>query len=148
MGFKTPAAPRTLKLPVIGSTVTGIVHSVDEEMQMTFDANNRPNGPRFDENGHVVLGTVVVIAALDDKGNPTPNLGKLRIGDAIFTDDRGKPNGMETTSGLKVAIQEALGDDDLDVGDLITVQYIADEPTENPALSGAKVYAVTVKKSA
>lgn len=142
--FKAATA-RTVKLTSIGSSVTGIVSSVDTEVQMAFDENNRPNGPRFDANGNVVMGTVITMATTDDKGDPTANVVKLRVGDSIFT-DKGKEV-SRTTSGLAVAIAEGLAHaraDDLHVGDTITVTYVSDEPVETEGYSPAKVYMVDI----
>lgn len=147
------AAPRTVKFSKIGASVTGIVTSVDTEVQMAFDAENRPNGPRFDGNGNVVLGTTITMATTDDAGDPTENVVKLRVGDSIFT-DKGKPV-MTTTSGLAVAISEGVdraiaagltkGDrDGLEVGDTIQVVYVSNEPAETEGYNPAKVYEVTV----
>ena len=142
--FKSATA-RTVKLTSIGSSVTGVVSSVDTEVQMAFNAENRPNGPRFDENGNVVMGTTITMATTDDKGDPTSNVVKLRVGDSIFT-DKGREV-MRTTSGLAVAIADGLaaaGASDLNVGDTITVAYVADEPVETEGFNPAKVYDVTV----
>ena len=142
--FKAATA-RTVKLSSIGSSVTGIVSSVDTEVQMAFDENNRPNGPRFDANGNVVMGTVITMATTDDKGGPTANVVKLRVGDSIFT-DKGKEV-SRTTSGLAVAIAEGLAHakvGDLHVGDTITVTYVSDEPVETEGYNPAKVYMVEI----
>ena len=142
--FKAATA-RTIKLTSHGSSITGIVSSVDTEIQMTFDANNRPNGPRFDANGNVVMGTTITMAIADANGEPTTNVVKLRVGDSIFT-DKGKEV-SRTTSGLAVAIAEGLaaaGASDLHVGDTITVTYVRDEPVETEGYTPAKVYFVDV----
>lgn len=145
MGNFKAATARTVKLTSVGSLVTGIVRSVDTEIQMAFNAENRPNGPRFDENGNVVMGTTITMATTDDKGEATDNVVKLRVGDSIFT-DKGREV-MRTTSGLAVAIADGLaaaGASDLKVGDTITVAYVADEPVETEGYNPAKVYEVTV----
>ena len=145
MGNFKGATARTVKLTSIGSSVTGVVSSVDTEVQMAFDENNRPNGPRFDENGNVVMGTTITMALVDDKGDPTTNVVKLRVGDSIFT-DKGKEV-MRTTSGLAVAIADGLtaaGVDDLNVGDTLKVTYVADEPVETEGYNPAKGYEVVV----
>lgn len=143
------AGPRTVKLSSIGSVVTGIVSSVDTEAAMAFDAENRPNGLRFDGNGNVVLTTIITMATTDDKGAATENVVKLRVGDSIFTD-----KGQEVsrvTSGLAVAIGEGLaaaGADDLHPGDTITVAYVRNDPSEVEGYSPAKVYDVTIAPAA
>ena len=145
MGNFKAATARTVKLTSVGSLVTGIVRSVDTEIQMAFNAENRPNGPRFDENGNVVMGTTITMATTDDKGEATDNVVKLRVGDSIFT-DKGREV-MRTTSGLAVAIADGLaaaGASDLKVGDTNTVAYVADEPVETEGYNPAKVYEVTV----
>lgn len=139
------AIARTVKFGKVGASVTGIVSSVDTEVQMAFDADNRPNGPRFDQNGNAVFGTTITLATTDDKGDPTANVVKLRLGDSIFT-DKGKEV-MRTTSGLAVALSEGLGLaglTELSPGDTITVTYVADEPNETEGYNPAKVYEVTV----
>lgn len=139
------AIARTVKFGKVGASVTGIVSSVDTEVQMAFDADNRPNGPRFDANGNAVYGTTITMATTDDNGKPTSNVVKLRVGDSIFT-DKGKEI-MRTTSGLAVALSEGLaaaGASELNVGDTLTVAYVADEPVETEGHNPAKVYEVTV----
>lgn len=138
------AGPRTVKLSKIGASVTGIVESVDTEVQMAFTADNRPDGPRFDGNGNVVMTTVILLVLQDDNGEPTSRV-KLRVGDAIFT-DKGKEV-SRTTSGLAVAIAEGLdaaGLTSLDTGATLTVAYVDDEEATTEGYSPAKVYAVTV----
>lgn len=145
MGNFKSAAPRTVKFGKIGASVAGVVTSVDTEVQMAFNAENRPNGPRFDENGNVVMGTTITMATTDDSGDPTSNVVKLRVGDSIFT-DQGREV-MRTTSGLAVAIAgglEAVGKGDLEVGDTLKVVYVADDEPETEGYSPAKVYEVTI----
>lgn len=138
------AAPRTVKLTTIGSSVTGVVDSVDTEYQMNFTADNRPDGLRYDGNGQPVMTTVVYLILHDDKGEATSRV-KLRVGDTIFT-NKGRET-TRTTSGLAVAIGEALDKldrEDLEVGDTITVTYSADGEADSEDRNPPKIYTVDI----
>lgn len=139
------ANPRTVKLSTIGSSVTGIIDEVREEVQMNFTADGRPDGMRFDGNGNVVKTTAVYLMLQDDKGNPTQRV-VLRTGDTIFTDSNGR-EASRLTSGIAAAIGEALsaaGVDDLATGQTFTLTYTGDgEPTSDDR-NAPKLYAAEI----
>lgn len=146
--FNKGRQARTVKLRKRGDSITGVVAGVDVDFAMTFTADGRPDGVRYDANNNPVKTTTVILAIPDEKGDPTAEQVKLRIGDVIFT-DRGRPNGMGTTSGLAVAISdavEAAGLDDLPVGSTLTVVYADDDDEDaTDERSAQKVYDATVE---
>lgn len=141
---KFAAGPRTVKLSTVGASVEGIVDAVEEEYQMNFTEDNRPDGIRYDGNGNPVKTTVIYLIQQDDDGNPTQRV-KLRLGDSIFT-DKGR-EASRTTSGLAAAIADAVATskvDDLEVGHTLKVTYTGNAPAESEDRSPAKLYAVEI----
>lgn len=142
---KFVANPRTVKLGTVGSSVTGIVDEVREEVQMNFTAEGRPDGMRFDGNGNVVKTTAIYLVLQDDNGEPTSRV-VLRTGDTIFTDSSGN-EAQRLTSGIAAAIAEGLkvaGLDNLEVGHILTLTYTGDGEASSDDRNAPKLYTAVI----
>lgn len=120
--FDQTTRKRTARFPSPGSSVSGTVVSLTDAAVPDFQ-DGRIVGPKFDVNGTVEMQTDLLIRTDDEREYV-----------------------VHTFGGIAVAIGQALGGGDLNVGDHVTITYAADEEPEEGDNFPTKVYEAVVVK--
>lgn len=115
------------KFPTIGTVVGGTVSEIGTGTVPTFDAKGRVNGIEVDEATGEALSQVEV----------------------TLTQEDGTKCMLHTHGAIFYAIGRALaeiGAEDLEVGDVLSVEYTGDGEASAPKRTAPKQYAATITK--